>query len=517
MKRTYFPVKQFLYISLVTISIQIINAQKTLNIPELKTQKTITKLDFLSIEMPDENEDDMGFSGVHYNLKFKDFYTGLGIYGAVSGIRGGFFTLGINAGIQKQLTSHLFIDTGFHFGGGGGAAAPDGGGAFILPHASLGYQFNKFSVTGGYSYVNFFDNGDIKSDQFYVSVQIPISFDYSNYLHAEKKYTTKDLKGSFWEKISNRISVMAHLNNLSPMGDSVNSSGVTLNNKTIRLSGVEINSYLTKNWFWLFKTDGAYSGIPAGYMDVFLGGGYHFSMNKNRTNILAKFAIGAGGGGGVDSQGGALLYPDLSIEQKIYEDFYVSINKGFMLSPNQHFNASTLGFGLKYYVHTEGSLAEHNTLNNTKFKGININIKQDVYTNAKRVTNPTEDLYQISLQVDLFLKKHIYATGQTSFANFGNAGAYAEGILGVGIQSAPIISKKISLFTQFLAGAAGGGNISTGQGLIIKPSAGCYIHLTDELSLRAAVGYVKASGGELNSTAFNFGLSYRFSLLTAKK
>ncbi|WP_010178497.1 hypothetical protein [Aquimarina agarilytica] len=491
-------------------------AQKSSVIPEFKSQKAQASLDFLSIKMPDDNEANMGFSGIHYNLKFNDFYSGLGIYGSVSGIRGGFFTLGINAGIQKEITPKLFIDTGIHFGGGGGAAAPDGGGAFILPHISLGYQFNKFSVTGGYSYVNFFDDGDIKSDQFYVSLQVPISFDYSNYLHAEKKYTTNELKGSFWEKISNRISVMAHLNNLSPMGDSVNNFGVSLNDKTIRLSGVEINSYITNNWFWLFKTDGAYSGIPAGYMDIFIGGGYHFSMNKNRTNILAKVAVGAGGGGGVDSQGGTLLYPDISIEQKLYDDFYISVNKGFMLSPNQHFNASTLGLGLKYYVNTEGSLADQKDLTKTKFKGLNIIVKQDVYTNAKRVTNPTEDLYQISLQVDLFLKKYIYATGQTSFANFGNAGAYAEGILGVGLQSASLIDKKISVFAQVLGGAAGGGNISTGQGFIVKPSIGFYYHLTDKLNFRAAIGYVKASGGELNSTAFNFGLSYRFSLLTAK-
>ncbi|WP_010523488.1 hypothetical protein [Aquimarina agarivorans] len=516
MENYFLRFKHLLFFSVLICNLPLVIAQENTNTPVFNTQKAFANLDFLSIKMPDENEVNMGFSGIHYNLKFKDFYTGLGIYGSVSGIRGGFFTLGVNAGIQKKITESLFVDTGIHFGGGGGGGAPDGGGAFILPHLSFGYQFSKFSLSGGYSYVNFFDDGEIKSDQFYISLQVPISFDYANYLNAEKKYSTSSLKGSLWEKISNRISVMAHLNNLSPMGDSRNNLGVSLNDKTIRLSGVEINAYLTKNWFWLFKTDGAYSGIPAGYMDVFLGGGYHFSMNKNRTNLLGKFAIGAGGGGGVDSQGGALLYPDLSIEQKIYEGFYVSINKGFMLSPNQHFNASTLGFGLKYYVNTEGTLSDQYALTKTKFKGLNIIIKQDVYTDAKRVTNPTEDLYQISLQVDLFLKKHIYATGQTSFANFGNAGAYAEGILGVGIQSAPIFQNKISVFGQALAGAAGGGNISTGQGLILKPSAGIYYHLTDQLNLRAAAGYVKASGGDLSNASFNFGLSYRFSLLTAK-
>ena len=82
-----------------------------------------------------------------------------------------FFTLGINAGVKYDITDKLFVDAGIHFGGGGGAAAPDGGGAFILPHLNLGYDFKHFSVTSGWSYINFFDGGTINSDQFYAAVQ----------------------------------------------------------------------------------------------------------------------------------------------------------------------------------------------------------------------------------------------------------------------------------------------------------------------------------------------------------
>ncbi|WCC45838.1 hypothetical protein PJW08_07595 [Tenacibaculum finnmarkense] len=69
---------------------------------ENKTAKKETKiafgqLDFLDIKMPG-NEKNMGFTGIHYNLKINDWsYAGIGIYSAVTGIRGGFFTLGINA------------------------------------------------------------------------------------------------------------------------------------------------------------------------------------------------------------------------------------------------------------------------------------------------------------------------------------------------------------------------------------------------------------------------------------
>ena len=81
--------------------------------------------------------------------------------------------------------------------------------------------------------------------------------------------------------------------------------------------GVEINSYFNKNNFFFVKADGGYSGIKGGYMDILLGAGHQFSFNADRTAIVAKFGIGAGGGGGVDTKGGFLIYPDLSLVQRL--------------------------------------------------------------------------------------------------------------------------------------------------------------------------------------------------------
>ena len=137
-------------------------SQEKKNVPIKNTQKGFFMVDYLSVDMPSTNEVNMGLTGIHYNASFQNFYTGLGMYGSVKGIRGGFFTLGVNAGYKNNLTNNIFIDTGVHFGGGGGAGAPDGGGAFILPHLDIGFEFKKFSFTTGYSYINFFDKGAIR-------------------------------------------------------------------------------------------------------------------------------------------------------------------------------------------------------------------------------------------------------------------------------------------------------------------------------------------------------------------
>lgn len=479
----------------------------------MKTQKGFIKVDFLSINMPETNiadEKNMGFSGIHYNLFLNEyFYTGIGIYGSVTGNRGGFFTLGINAGYKKYINEKLYIDTGFHFGGGGGAGAPDGGGAFVLPHLSLGYEFNNFSLNTGWSYVNFFDKGRIKGNQLNIALEIPLDFNYSNYINSESKFSSKILTSSSWKQETKKTSFMVHLNNLKVKSE-------LFNDKTINLAGFEFANYLTKNWFAFLKVDGAYNGIRAGYMDVLLGAGYHFSFNKNRTNILTKFSFGAGGGGGVDSDGGFMVSPDISIEQQIFKDIYLSLNKGYLLTPKRIFSTSTYGIGLKYYVERNGTYSNEKPLENGKFKGVEVVLKQDWYFKAKRMENTTEDMHQISLQVNLDLNKNLYLAGQTSFANFGNAGAYAEGLVGFGLKTNNSLQNNTTFFTQILAGAAGGGNISTGEGLIIKPSIGVDYQMNNKISLRSSLGYVKAKGGSLSNPFIGFGIKYNFSFLNMK-
>jgi len=443
-------------------------------------------------------------------------YVGLGFYGTVTGKRGGLFTLGANFGIKKSLSKHLFLDASFHFGGGGGAGAPDGGGAMILPQINLGYQFKGFSTTLGYSYINFFDKGNINSKQLTIGIQIPVSYDFADFNEKEKNFKVEQLKTTEWNQPAKDISLLFHLNNLSLTGNTKDTNGNSLTGNTVRLAGFEVNSYLNQNWLVFFRADGAYDGIDAGYMDILFGGGYHFSFNKNNTNILAKFGIGAGGGGGVDTQGGFLIYPDISIEQKVFKDLYLSINKGYLLTPNSHFKASTFGVGVKYYVHQQGIISKNKkSFATAKLKGIQFGLSQEVYFEAKRNTNPTENLQLISLQGNLFLNNYLYVAGQTSFANFRNAGAYAEGIVGFGVYSNSVFNKKVTLFAQFLAGAAGGGNISTGQGLIIKPSVGLDYHISRQISLKTTIGKVKAKGGLLNSTSFSVGLNYNISILKA--
>lgn len=514
--------KTSLFLLAICCSSMSLLSQENNTVPKKQTQTGFGAIDYFSIKMPiDENgnpEINMGMTGVHYNLWLnKSIYTGLGFYGTVNGKRGGLFTLGLNFGYKYHFTKKLFTDIGFHLGAGGGAGAPDGGGAFLLPHINIGYQFKNLSTSVGISHINFFDKGNINSKQIRLGIQIPLSFDYLSFKEREKVYSIDQLNQSEWNKKSIKNSFLLHLNNYAIQGKSKNTRGdIYPSNTVIRVAGFEIASYLKNNWLIFFKADGAFHGIDAGYMDIFIGCGYNISFNKNRTNILTKFSLGAGGGGGVDTKGGFLIQPDISLEQKLFNNTYLYLNKGYILTPDSHYISSTYGIGIKQYIHNQGIKDKQNrSFSNSKIKGIELIVGGEIYTTAQRLIYPTQQLHQFAFQGNIFITKNLFLAGYTSFASFGNAGAYAEGLVGVGYQTKSIINNKVQFFSQIIAGAAGGGHISTGQGLIIKPSIGINYKLNDKLKLRALLGKVKASGGTLNSTSLNIGLNYNLSFLTA--
>ena len=63
------------------------------------------------------------------------------MYGAASGQRGGFFTIGAEGALCTRLYGPLDLVAGLYVGGGGGAAAPQGGGLMLRPHVDLMWDF----------------------------------------------------------------------------------------------------------------------------------------------------------------------------------------------------------------------------------------------------------------------------------------------------------------------------------------------------------------------------------------
>ncbi|MDQ6681219.1 MAG: hypothetical protein M3Y67_09710, partial [Pseudomonadota bacterium] len=89
---------------------------------------------------------------------------GPAVYGAITGRRGGFFTVGAEAAWRRQLAGPFGVELGLYAGGGGGAGAPQGGGLMLRPHADLLWDFGPFALGLSVSKVRF-PSGRIDSTQ----------------------------------------------------------------------------------------------------------------------------------------------------------------------------------------------------------------------------------------------------------------------------------------------------------------------------------------------------------------
>jgi hypothetical protein len=120
----------------------------------------------------------------------------------------------------------------------------------------------------------------------------------------------------------------------------------------------------------------------------------------------------------------------------------------------------------------------------------------------------------LGVQVDYFVEPHFYLTGQGLGAHTGDAGAYMTGLLGAGIRQK--ISKKTFLEIEGLFGAAGGGGLNTGSGMVYQGNLNLGYQLNKSLSLIGSYGQMKASNGDFHAHVYGLSLAYQFNALSAR-
>ena len=262
-----------------------------------------------------------------------------------------------------------------------------------------------------------------------------------------------------------------------------------------------------------------YGGLTAGFMDVFFGAGKNIELT-NSINLFGKFGIGAAGGR-IYPEGGLTVYPNIGADIKITDKFGLSAHGGYhkAICGIASFEAYTAGFSIKYYGLS--GVTKHpftkEKLSKIKSQGIQLSVQNQTYFDVAKFGIPASDLQLIALKVNYDLNHRFYFAGETSFAYLGKSGGYAHGIFGLGIKSNKFLDDKFSTFLELSAGVAGGGRVDSGEGVLIRPTAGINYHATKDLSFNISGGQMISPWGNVNSSNINIGLTYGFSILNAKK
>ena len=387
-------------------------------------------------------------------------------------------------------------------GAGGGGAAAQGGGLMIRPHIGIKYDLS-WSVLGlNYSYVDF-PNGDISSDAFALSFDIPFSSPAFNL--EDDGLTVADYFGADWNNVSrHRSHLAARVRAYSPASGSKRTSGRSLDD-SLGLVGVEYSYFLDKNWFTTFETSGALSGGVGGYAELLAGIGYRFPLtDDDRLALLPALTIGGAGGGNVETGGGFVARANLGMEYRLHPDFSLIMDGGYLTAPNGNFDTPYVGFNLAYVMETFTQdqkgipLTETDLIRTTNWR---FRPAHQWYSNAQRQGGSSRDMQLMGGKIDWIAGDWWYLTGQGLSAYSGGAGGYSEGHWGAGIIGPSW--KNWRPYFEMLIGAGGGGGVDTGSALLYKPSVGLDYNLNDELSLQAGLGKVISKEGNLDANTYD--------------
>jgi hypothetical protein len=433
-----------------------------------------------------------------------EWWFGPGVYGAVSGHRGGLFVPGVELAWSHPLNDWFGIDAGLFAGGGGGANAPVGGGLMLRPHLDLVFHPVEGIYTGPTWSMIRFVNGQIDSRQFGWMVNLSTSF---HVRPADLIVPQAPTDGSATGLGFDRVDVTA--TQVHPRDTTHLSTGAPLA-QTIGLVGMRAEHSFDDGPLWLgIEAAGAAKGGVAGYAEVLGTGGVHVPVAGNRLTFDLRASVGAGGGGDIDTGGGLLLKGAAGATLRLTDTLGVSVEGGLLHAPGGHFDGRQVSVALDWLLDPPDRSAADSWTSPGHAEATRMELATGLeHYDAARKDGRSAPLDAVMLQFNRFVWPNFYVTGQAHSAVAGGAGAYSVGLVGIGTQW-PVFP-RVRIGAEALAGAAGGGGVDTGNGAVAQARAYVDVALGETLSLRVGAGKVKALNGGLDAPVVDAALVFRF-------
>lgn len=478
----------------------------------LETRPAEVRLLYESLEI--NSDETMGLAGIGFLMDFGPYLYGGGtVFGALAGERGGFFTGGASAGLRANLVSRLKLEVGGFFGGGGGGSAPQGGGMMVRLHTGVSFTLGPYEAGGGFSWVRF-PNGEIDSKQAYLTLSTRFLESYGPADLAGQRLAGSDpaLAGS--DPAAGRLR-MVEAEWFAMGGAYLPLSGVETTQgepmtSTMSLVGVEFRRHVTgRPLYFLFQAAGAAGGSD-GYAEAFGGVGLSLPLISSRLLAELNATAGAGGGGNVDTSGGAAGKVHAGLGLLITPSLSVGGSVGRIASAGS-FSAESYQarLGYRFGDARRGGggrpLAEGESLTLARLRlGA---IHQTVFDAQRKASDP-EDMSLIGLRFDRFFRPWVYVTGQAYAAHTGHAGGYAAGLLGVGFEHPLGGSETLSFAAEVTGGGSGGGGVDVAGGSTFQAQGGLHWRTRAGPVIYVGAGRTLSSTDRLNSPFVSLGVGF---------
>lgn len=452
------------------------------------------KLGIEKVKLPGDER--MGLIGTSYLLGVgHGLAVGPAVYGAVSGRRGGLFTVGAEAAWQHRLAGPLTVDVGMYAGGGGGGSAPVGSGLMLRPHVDLLWDFGPFLAGLSWSQVRFAD-GSINSRQLGLVWSAKSDF---RFVPRDRIGTRSDVGGRSGMGFDR---IQAVFGAYKPRAGSLHASGGALTS-TVGFVGTRVERAIDDHRYWGLEANGAASGGVAGYAEYLGTVGTETTVWPDVLTLGARAALGMGGGGDVDVGGGLLMKAGVYGTVRLTRELGLSLEGGYTAAPQGSFKALHTALLLNWILDDPSDLTAPPRNTRTEWIGGIESYRAQRRDGTQRV------LQAVTLKGNRFVSPHFYLSGQVHSAYGGGAGGYSVGLFGAGAQTH--VAGPVYAGAEALIGAAGGGGVATQGGAIVQPSAYVGVNLSRSLSLRVGAGKVKSlRAGGLDAKVVDVALAFTF-------
>jgi len=478
--------------------------------------KTSFKLSFEELTLHEFADEKMGLMGGNILFQLGDYpWLSLGgaSYGTLTGSRGGFITIGLASDVDVDLTENLSSNFGLFVGAGGGHGGYQlqGGGLMLRGHLGLAWKSEKGDFSIGLSRVDF-PNGHVASNQVYTAY----TNTFSSVIGSGWLDETTQQQAA-WDKENKHQFALVYKQYAVPSG--IKNALGREQYPTIGLMGVEWKYDLEDGWFVSIESEGAMSGKSNGYMQILLGGGMRYHILDSLSLELSASA-GVAGGGNVETGGGLLTDIGLALQQNITNDVALGFEIGWVDSLVADFHARSYAVKINHLFATpladRGDTLKLSQLGDYDVEHMRIRFVNQSYspsTNAEQVWRTHHanlDVQLLGFQYDSFIGDNLFLTGQAISAYEGEAGGYITGLVGLGFNVG--ISEHWNIESEMLFGAAGGGGLAVGGGLVWQINAGLSYAVHENYDILMQVGRLEAPKGDFSANVLSVAVAHKFSL-----
>ena len=454
--------------------------------------------------------EDLGMAGLRYQRRFLNGCSvGLETWMAMDGDRGGFITLGLDGGYRFALSEGVSVDTGCFIGAGGGRGGYrlSGGGLMLRPHIALSAPLKDVGeIAAGVSYVVFPNGGTIESVQPFIHVALPFSYESrSSWQRRLGGGGNTVYGGGSWP---NSLALITRY----LVADDSSRTEAGAPQDDLALVGIECKSYLTDRVYFKLETEGAAQGDSSGYMQILAGSGLQIPVHEDWF-AHTDFSVGGGGGGGVNTGGGLLLDAGLGISWYFNPKMFVGLSGGYMTAPDGMLDVWSGAVKIGYQAAHTPIKTTTVSKNGLQVERARLRLVHQEYMPASanwRRHHADLNVSNLGVQLDAFFNENWYVSGQGIAAQDGYAGAYMAGLVGCGVERD--LTQRLFLSMEGLVGAAGGGGLDTGPGLVWQGNMGLGLKINDTFSVTASIGRMGAFEGPFLADVLGCSLNYNFVL-----